>query len=112
MLLVVQVFVAAEPYTLVRIMGPGLLYYLGEHVPALEPKHAGEILTRISRYLTERSIHHKVTIYETTGDPNLIFLRPQDAFPQDLVSTLVSILATQEITPPMVRTPLYFAGEI
>ena len=101
MLVVIQVHVKSPQEILLPLLGPRLMYTLQEFCPVLTDSCAELIMDTISRHLGTINLTHRVTVYATDHEPQMIFLRLMDEFPPELISTLVSLLATQEVTPPI-----------
>jgi len=102
MLVVIQVHVRSPQDILMPILWPRIGRIIIEQVPTITPDVADLLVRLISKHLLTINITHRVAVYATNHEAQIIFLRLMDPFPDELVSTLVSLLATQEITPPMV----------
>ena len=107
MLVAIQVLVKSCPSLLLQVLSPGMLSTLEwcTKVEDITSTYAKEILEALSGFLLARNIQHRITIYDTTNSPNIIFLRPQDPFPPELISSLVSLLVTQEDFVPSIKPP-------
>ncbi len=103
MLIVCQVFAQADPTMLTSVLGPGLCRRIQDLGP-LDDTKAHKILRVVSGFLSSINVRHKVTIYSTHNLPSFIFLRPHDPFPAEAISDLVSMLVSEEITPPLIIT--------
>jgi len=107
MFILIQLVASAEPYVLTRVLAPRCLRKIQSHLDD-GPARLRDIL---SNHLTSINIHHRITVYETRSEPGMMFLRLSDPFPENQLSALVSILATQEITPPIPPKNFTFIGD-
>lgn len=101
MLILAQILTKTPSWLLTKVLRPRSVAALLDLDIPLVAENSSVFLKVLSRHLTSINLTHRVTIYEASGDPQILFLNILEEFPPELIPTLVSVLVTEDITPPM-----------